>query len=157
MIVVELVVVWSDLSPLLHTEDTVRVITVFADAVELDGIPPRFIQILIGEAEECFGAERAETQRLQKDRQRSPVTRPRHRCARIALEKLPQHRDRHLTAGLVEEDGGHQEPPGVVKQRLLHQIEGRARRGPLLEGLALRRTESAIPSTEVWTRLPFLC
>ncbi len=46
------------------------------------------------------------------------------------------------TAGLVEEDCGHQEPPGVVKQRLLHQFEGRAWRGPLLEGLALRRTES---------------
>lgn len=50
-----------------------------------------------GEADECFGAERAETQRLQKDRQRSPVARPRHLCTRIALEELPQHRDRHLT------------------------------------------------------------
>ncbi len=55
------------------------------------------LAVRTGEAEECFGAERAETQRLQKDRQRSPVTRLRHRCARIALEKLPQHRDRHLT------------------------------------------------------------
>lgn len=46
------------------------------------------------------------------------------------------------TAGPVEEDCGHQELPGVVKQRLLHQVEGRAGRSPLPEGLALRGTES---------------
>ncbi len=59
------------------------------------------------------------------------------------------------TAGLVEEDRGHQKPPGVVKQRLLHQIEGRARRSPLSEGLALRRTE-ALPTHNQRTLLELL-
>ncbi len=54
-----------------------------------------------GEADKGSGAERAETQRLQKDTQRSPVTRTRHLSARIALEKLPQHRDRHLACKLI--------------------------------------------------------
>lgn len=40
-----------------------------------------------------------------------------------------------LTAGLVEEDGGHQQLPGVVEKRLLHQVVWRAGRRPLLEGL----------------------
>lgn len=39
------------------------------------------------------------------------------------------------TAGLVEEDGGHQELPGVVEKRLLHQVVRRAGGRPLLEGL----------------------
>lgn len=36
-----------------------------------------------------------------------------------------------LTAGFVEEHGGYQEFPRVVEKGLLHQVEGRARRGPL--------------------------
>lgn len=39
--------------------------------------------------------------------------------------------------GLVEEDGGHQELPGVMEQGLLHQLEGGVKRGPLPPG-ALR-------------------
>lgn len=92
-----------------------------------------------------------------------PVGLPGGLCRRVALEELPQHGDGHpacrggengsegknkwrkwwgggvgdqcVTAGLVEEDGGHQQLPGVVEQRFLHQVVRRAGRRPLLEGL----------------------
>lgn len=42
---------------------------------------------------------------------------------------------RSRTAGLVQEDGGHQQLPGVVEKGFLDEVVGRARGRPLPEGL----------------------
>lgn len=40
-----------------------------------------------------------------------------------------------LTTGLIQENCGHQELPGVVEKGFLYEVVGRARGRPLLEGL----------------------
>lgn len=131
VVVIQLVVCWGHLSPLIDTKYAIGVVPILSYSMQLNWIFPILCQKFIWKADNDFGPFFVKPQWDQESCHGLPVPLPGSVRVWPAVQELPQDGNSSFSCGPVKEYGSHQEFPWVVVQAFLDQVEWGLGWGPL--------------------------